>query len=102
MSAQYPAATLRAARNLLDGRIAEVQHLMTGDEPAAWDMIRAFASEMAEAAKVAHLELAHYIHSQTNSPEEDAAMDLLEAETVENAHVHPHFAPLLNAVRRPA
>lgn len=68
MSRNYPAATLRAARHVLAGKWAEIQHLMTGDEPAAWDMIRAYAEEMVEAGKVAHLELADWVQKKTEVP----------------------------------
>lgn len=39
---------------------------------------------------------------QVNTPAEDAAMDLLEAQAVQRAHVHPTFAPLLAPFKRPA
>ena len=82
MSTNYPAATLRAARAVLAGKVEDIQHLSRCDEPAAWDQIRAFCAEMTEAAKVAHIELAHYAKSQaaipTLTPEEEEAMDEFE------------------------
>ena len=38
-----------------------------------------------------------------NSPAEDEVMDLLEAEIVQRAHVHPVFSPLLDGLmQKPA
>lgn len=106
MSAHYPAATLRSARNLLDGHVANIQHLKKRDDPVAWDQIRAFCDEMTNAAKVAHVELAHYVQATqqgaTLTPEEEEALDEMEASQIQRAHVHPTFAPLLAPFKRPA
>lgn len=99
---EYPSATLRAARQVLSGKMADIQHLMRGDEPAAWDQIRAFAQEMEEAGKLAHIELAFYRQSEGHIPmlnhEEEEAMDELEARHIDSAHVDPHFIPFLASI----
>ena len=97
MSIRYPAATLQSGRNVIDNAIAELQHLTKGDSPVAWDMARKYAEEILEAAKTAHIELAHYTQHQASladlavlTAEEEEAMDAIE-------FAHPHtYSPELD------
>ncbi len=126
MSIQYPAATLFSARKVIRNGMAEVLHLTHGDLPQAFGMARQYCLDMAEACKVAEIELADYevmkigsgnaalrsvaesiwcesaddMEAALLNPDEDAALDEIEMREAEAIprHVDPFFAPVLNPV----
>ena len=102
MSLRYPAATFRAAMILFEGRNKDITELLQVDKAEAQEMALGYVREMINGTKVLQSELLHFAEQLESSLpfdlDEDA--EVLEAEIVEHAHVHPHFAPLLDSVRR--
>ena len=76
MSLNYPEQTLQSAHKVIHNGIAEIQHLTTGDIPASWGMAAAFARDIAEACRVAELELAdHFAATVTGNDAMRAVCD---------------------------
>ena len=108
MSANYPAATLAAGRQIIRNGIAEIQHLTRGDLPQAFGQARQYCLDMAEACRVCELELAgHAAANQkcpvipTETPEEAEELDRIEAAHPQ-PNLHPAFETLVAPFRRPA
>jgi hypothetical protein len=62
--------------------IENVQHLTKGDVPAAWGMARQYAENMAEACRVAEIELAHHEAVKAN-PMAHALLRIIDQPWVE-------------------